>query len=255
MKKNIQQKKPSVAILGYGRFGKVLAELLKKDFTVFIYDKAKSASKTPSFVSLEKALEAQTIFIAVPISACANLIEKIAKKLKPGTTVIDVCSVKVEPVKIMKKFLPKNIDIIATHPMFGPDSIKINSNLKMMMHKVRDQNQQYEFWKHYFAKKKIQIIEMTPKEHDKKAAFSQGITHYLGRILEDMNLKETEIDTTGFKKLLSIKDQTCNDSWQLFCDLQNYNPYSKNMQKKFEAAIKKITKELINSPSPLAGEG
>lgn len=233
-----------VSIIGFGRFGQVLSQLLNHNFEVSVYDeRVSSSSDKVNFVSREKALKSKTIFMAVPISAFSDLIQKISSSISEGSTVIDVCSVKMHPVKVMQEFLPENIDIIATHPMFGPDSFKENCDLKMVMHKVRNNYQQYEFWKAYFENQKINIIEMTPEAHDKAAAFSQGVTHYVGRILEAMNLSSTLIDTVGFKKLLSVKEQTCNDTWQLYCDLQKYNPYSEDMHKKLEAAITALSKK------------
>ena len=71
-------------------------------------------------------------------------------------------------------------------------------------------------------------------------AYSQGITHYIGRVLADLNLKNTKINTLGYKKILEIIQQTCNDSWQLFCDLQHFNPYTKKMRKDLHESIEKI---------------
>jgi prephenate dehydrogenase len=85
---------------------------------------------------------------------------------------------------------------------------------------------------------------MTPDEHDKMVAYSQGITHYIGRVLSDLNLKPTLINTLGYQKLLEIMQQTCNDSWQLFIDLQKYNPYTKNMRIDLQRSIERIYKSL-----------
>ena len=38
---------------------------------------------------------------------------------------------------VMMKALPKHVGIIATHPMFGPDSYISNSNLKMMINQKK----------------------------------------------------------------------------------------------------------------------
>ena len=46
----------------------------------------------------------------------------IAPLLSPDALVIDVCSVKEYPVRLMKELLPERVSILATHPMFGPDS-------------------------------------------------------------------------------------------------------------------------------------
>ncbi len=65
---------------------------------------------------------------------------------------------------------------------------------------------------------------MTPDEHDREAAFTQGVAHYIGRVLSDLGIQRSPIGTVGYNKLLEIVEQTCNDPWQLFLDLQRYNP-------------------------------
>jgi len=58
----------------------------------------------------------------------------------------------------MKSFLPQNVGIIATHPLFGPDSFNINNNLKMMMNNTRDSYNQFKFWKNYKMFTKLEVL-------------------------------------------------------------------------------------------------
>ncbi|MCH9770540.1 MAG: prephenate dehydrogenase/arogenate dehydrogenase family protein [Gammaproteobacteria bacterium] len=217
----------SIGILGLGRFGRSLAELMHDDFDIYGYDPDPSIQL--DFInqtSLDKVLKQKTLIIAVPIRKFSEVIESISVKLK-STTVIDVCSVKLYPVEIMEDYLSEDIGIIASHPLFGPDSIDSNKHLKIMLNKVRDPYNVYDFWKQYFQRKSVEILEMTPDEHDKQAAFSQGITHFLGRSLQAANTNaQPLISTLGFEKLLDVKQQTCYDSIELFEDMQKFNPYT-----------------------------
>lgn len=234
-----------IGIIGFGRFGKILAKLLKIDHEIKVYDTApNSVSADVEFVPLSTLLNLRTIFVAVPIRQFSNVIQKIAQKITHSTTIIDVCSVKLYPVNVMQQYLPADIGIIATHPMFGPDSFSENKQLKLMMHNVRDCHHVYDFWKDYFHNKNIKIIEMTPEEHDYLVANSQGITHFIGRALEHMHIEPTPIDTEGFSRLLQVVQQTCNDSWELFVDLQNYNPYSKEATEKLLASLTAIKEKI-----------
>ena len=47
------------------------------------------------------------------------------------------------------------------------------------------------------------------------------------------------------KKLLEVKEQTCNDTWELFTNLQHYNPYTKNMRINLGEAYEKLYNKLI----------
>ena len=235
----------SVGIIGFGRFGKILSNILQRGFDIKIYDKNPNLKLTNvKFVSLDEIVQEKNIFIAVPIRNFKDIIKNIAPKLN-NTTIIDVCSVKMEPVKIMKSFLPQNAGIIATHPLFGPDSFNINNNLKMMMNNTRDSYNQFKFWKNYFISQDINIIEMDPSEHDILASKTQGITHFLGRVLKEFGISKTKIDTQGFSELLDLVNQTCNDSWELFSDLQLYNPYTNSVIEKLKKSTNEVSTKLI----------
>ena len=235
----------SVGIIGFGRFGKVLANILQRGFAIKAYD-PKPAGPFPGvqFLDLDTVLNEKVVFIAVPIRYFESVIADISKKLKKETTLIDVCSVKSYPVNIMLKILPDHIGVIATHPMFGPDSYMSNSNLKMMINNTRDLYNQYSFWKRFFSDQSIQIIEMTPDQHDRLAAKTQGVTHFLGRMLKEFGIKKTNIDTQGFRDLLDLVGQTCNDTWELYADLQLYNPYTEDMVEKLKASTNKLDNQL-----------
>ena len=227
----------SIGIIGFGRFGKVLANILQKGFSIKAHDlKPTEAFPGVEFLDLDSVLKEKVVFIAVPIRYFKSVILEISPKLSDGTTIIDVCSVKKYPAETMVKFLPENVGIIATHPMFGPDSFISNNRLKMMMNNTRDVHGQYNFWRQFFTDQGIQVMEMSPDQHDQLAAQTQGVTHFLGRMLKEYGIRKTPIDTQGFCDLLDLVDQTCNDTWELYTDLQLYNPYTNEMIDKLKLA-------------------
>jgi prephenate dehydrogenase len=114
----------------------------------------------------------------------------------------------------------------------------------MMAYPERDVHNLYNFWKHFFNGQGIEIIKIDPNSHDKIAANSQGITHFIGRSLKEFGAKRSTIDTQGYRNLLDLVDQTCNDTWELYEDLQTYNPYTKLMINQINEAIKEQTNKL-----------
>ena len=235
----------SVGIIGFGRFGKVLANILQKGFSIKAYDPNPiDAFPSVEFTDLESVLKEKVIFIAVPIRHFESVILEISPNLNDGTTIIDVCSVKKHPVDIMETNLPDNVGIIATHPMFGPDSFRSNNRLKMVMSNTRDIYDQYNFWRRFFSDQGIHIIEMFPDQHDRMAAQTQGVTHFLGRMLKEYGIRKTSMDTQGFCDLLDLVDQTCNDTWELYTDLQLYNPFTEDMIDKLKLAMESLDNRL-----------
>ena len=229
-----------VSIIGFGRFGAMLHSLLSKGFEVDVFDKNSIDNSDVNEVSLEDALQNETIFIAVPIRDFENLVKDISKKISSGKTVIDVCSVKVFPKKVMLDNLSNETDIIATHPLFGPDSLK-DSGSVMTMESVRNTFGRYDFWKNYFESQNILIEEISAKEHDMMAARSQGLTHFVGRVIDDFGTNQTRIDTEGYKALHKLVNQTCNDTWELFEDIQNFNPFTEKLISELNESFEKIS--------------
>ncbi len=227
-----------VAIVGFGRFGKTLYRLIKDDFIVSVYDK-----KDPA----EKIYNSEVIFYAVPISSFEKVIATHKRYFKKNHLLIDVLSVKLHPAKIFNKYLKGTpIQALLTHPMFGPDSTKDGFKGKpLIIDKFLSSDKIFHFWKEYFKDKGINVIEMSAKKHDKMAASSQGLTHFIGRLLDAYHLEKTSIDSLGAKKLVEIKEQTCNDSWQLFEDLEYYNPFTKQMRLRLDKAYDKLSNKLL----------
>jgi len=228
----------SIGVVGYGRFGMVLTELLKKDYNVSVYDPDASAGEMSK--SLEDVLESRIIFIAVPIRSFESVVKKVSQYNLYNTTIIDVCSVKIHPVKIMKQYLPDHVGIIASHPHFGPDSYSPFKELKTTLYPIRDTYNRYNEIKDFFEKYSIRTVKLSPDEHDMMAASSQGLTHFIGRVLSEAGVVSTQINTLGFNDLLAVIEQTCNDSWDLFKDLQKYNPYTDEMIDNLLETINKI---------------
>lgn len=245
--------KKSIAIVGFGRFGKTLYRLLKNDFPVTLYNPRPQVfagenldGDTKIAKNISEIYLCETIFYAVPIAAFESVI-KNHKKYFRNHLLIDVLSVKQHPEKIFKKYLKgMPTQALLTHPMFGPDSSREGfPGLPLVMNQFLADNDKYVFWKNYFQRKGLRIIEMSAREHDQLAASSQGLTHFIGRLLQELKFKPTIIDTLGAKKLHELVDQTCNDTWELFLNLQNFNHYTKAMRIKLGSSYDKIYNKLL----------
>lgn len=231
-------KKPTFGIIGFGRFGQLWTDCLKPFGDVKIFDK--NSRKNIQCAPLKNVVSADMLFLLAPISEIENICKKIAPLLKRETVVIDACSVKVHPVKIMKKWLSKGQPVIATHPLFGPDSVKRFGlkNQKIVVFPVRSSKKQIQSFEKILKKLRLKIIHATPEQHDLQMAKSQALVHFLGRGLGPLNLSPQDIATPDYNTLLRMNDMVNNDTWQLFYDMQNFNPYTKKSAKLFSILYK-----------------
>lgn len=229
-----------VGVYGLGRFGAFWGKHLSAHFDVIGYSRnpERTAPEGVRRVEEDELLSADVIVLCVAISSIEGVLERITGKLKPGTLVMDTCSVKVHPAQAMMRILPESVDVLATHPMFGPDSGRNGlAGLPLVFSPLRMSGDKAEFWRSSFEAMGLRIVEMTPQEHDEEAAYTQGITHLIGRVLGELDLKESPIATAGYRDLMDIVRQTCNDPWGLFIDLQRYNPYTASMRADVHKAI------------------
>ena len=238
-----------IGIIGFGRFGKLMAKYLAEDFKVYVFSRSnrekeiRAVNCVPS--ALEEACSKDIIIPSVPISEFEATLKKIKKLLKKDAIVIDVCSVKEYPAEAMKKILPGSVQILATHPMFGPDSAAESlQGRKIVLCRVRIKNNRYEIIKKYLQERRLVIIETTPENHDGEIAKSLVLTHFIGRALLEFGATERDIDTQGYKRIMEIVNTVKNDTWQLFEDMNRYNKYSKKMRRDFIAALNRVNRRL-----------
>ena len=238
-----------ISILGFGRFGKLMAQYLAGDFEVMVYNRSDSAREIMASgakpVSIEVACRQKIIILSVPISVFHDTLKTIAPLLAPDALVVDVCSVKEYPVKLMKALLPKQVSILATHPMFGPDSAAHElQGRKIVLCGERINDSVYQKIKSYLLSKGLTVIETTPEAHDRQIAVSLALTHFIGRSLAEFGATPMDVDTEGYQRLLHVLGVVENDTWQLFEDMNTYNPYAAESRSDFMAAVKRIQQRL-----------
>ena len=238
-----------IGVYGLGRFGSFWAGSLATTHNDIVAY-SRSRHSLPEGVrsgSEEEVLTSDLLFYCVAISSFEEVLASTASKIGPDTIVMDTCSVKKYPMEWMKRHLSPSQYLMGTHPMFGPDSAKNGmKGLPLVMCAMGEKDQRYEKVKNLFLDMDLRVIEMTADEHDRDAAFSQGVTHFIGRVLKEMDVQDKEIATKGYKSLLEIVEQTCNDPLQLFYDLQRYNPYTRDMRHSLRIALENVGYRLEN---------
>lgn len=236
--------KITIGILGFGRFGRLVQRVLVTqkiyDFDhIWVHDAVPHPLVVVELVSFQQAVGADIIIPCVPISQFEAVIKRMAAHLpRKRQLIIDVCSVKVHPARVMRQNLPRSVDIIATHPLFGPDSAEETiQDLPLVIHPVRIRTGYFAEVFRFLELLGLNVIRMSPEDHDRAMAYSQAFTHLVGRIGERIDLKPTGIDTKGFQQLLKIQHYVVNDRMQLFYDMLKYNPYVGEMIHHVKAAL------------------
>lgn len=254
-----------IGIIGFGKFGQFLAQTFVKSHIVHgtaradysVVAKEIGADFTPIF-DMRSFIQADNdvILISTSIISFEEVLRSLPKELVRGKLVVDVLSVKGHAKTTMLNELPSDCDILCTHPMFGPESGKYGwAGLPFLYDKIRitDVNRCEKFLK-IFEKERCKMIEMSCEQHDEYAASSQFITHLTGRILWQQNLSPTPIDTKGFQTVLSLVDNTCSDSFDLFFGLYYYNDYAQTLLRDLREAMARVERQLAAKEAYLTAQ-
>lgn len=231
-----------LGIVGYGRLGKFLTTFLEQDFSCKVFDTNQKMIPKELSKSLEEVCACPAVILAVPIGAIERVSHEISSKINKDTLVIDVCSVKSKPIQWMKSALPVGTKILGTHPMFGPDSAaKTLYGSKIVLCKENTPEQVYLNIKNYLETHGMKVIEASAEEHDKQISHSLLLTHFIGRGLISFEAEPLEIDTKGFRRLMKILETVENDSFELFEDMNKYNPYAKMVREDFIKSLQDLS--------------
>jgi prephenate dehydrogenase len=244
----------NLALIGFGRMGGLIYKHLKNDFNIKVFDenpeKLKSLEKKSIINSPQELGEFDYVILCVPISQIESITSTIAPYLNIKATLIDTCSVKKIPLDTILNNIDKRINVLGTHPMFGPDSVKDTlAGCKIVLCPVRIDSARLNSIKDYLKKNNLTVIESTPDEHDQQISESLVLTHFIGRALEQIKARPLSIDTKGHRRLLRILETVVNDSWQLFEDMNTHNPYSRSKREEFIKALEQINIKLNQKDS------
>ena len=228
----------SVGIIGFGAFGRLMAQHLRSHFQVRAYDPAflpGPFSEMPdiTLTSLEVAAGSSIVILATPVSALDETVSAIRPLLRPGALVLDVGSVKTVPAEIMRRGLPQNVDIIATHPLFGPQSARDGIvGLKIAICPIRG-NKSPRVAAFLRGVLGLDVIVTTPERHDREAAMVQGLTHLIAKVLVQMEPLPKRLTTRSFDLLLEAVDMVRHDAPEVFHAIERTNPYSGEVRRRF----------------------
>ncbi|CAN5672926.1 hypothetical protein BH23PAT2_BH23PAT2_03290 [soil metagenome] len=234
----------TIAIVGYGRFGELLASLCSGYFNVHVIEpdddrRDLAAANGHTVLNLDQLNRVDFVFLAVPISELEKLLAIVGSSLNENQVIIDLCSVKVHPVALMKKYV-KNAQILATHPMFGPDSASSGlSGLQVALCPVSINQDNLKRIQDFWAHLDVITIETTPEEHDKDTVYSQAFTYSLAKLIIGTDIPGIMFTTRSFNAIYKVAALSAKDTDQLFHDMLFYNPYFTEMKAKLEDSILK----------------
>lgn len=225
-----------------------MAATLNSHFQILAFDKNVQAAGVEGikFSDLAGVCACDIVILAVPVSEMREVCSSMSSLLRPGTTVMDVGSVKVEPSRIMAETFPDHVDIIATHPMFGPQSITAGTrDLKVVLCPVRSTHTRRvaAFLRSAFG---LKVIVTSPEQHDWEAAMTQGLTHLIAKTLLRLE-PPRQITTRSFDLIWEAVSMVRHDAAGVSDAIEARNPYAEIARRAFFDQLDAVTAELTRA--------
>jgi prephenate dehydrogenase len=236
-----------IGIIGFGGLGRFIARHLNSKAEISVMDitnrEEEAKEISVNFVPLDEILKRKIIILAIPMENLEETLLKIKDKLIPGTLILDVCSLKLFSCNLMKNILPKNIKVIGTHPLFGPNSANSLKEMKIAICKTRSNKKTFNKLKSFLESLGLKVIITTPEEHDRMMAKSQALLHFVCNVAKELKIKKIELGTKTFDNFAEIVE-ILNKSPDLSSSLQKMNPFAKTIREEFIKDCNKLNKKL-----------
>jgi prephenate dehydrogenase len=234
------------AILGAGKMGVWFAKFCKENGdNVILSDRKKEklallgkelGVEIADFAGAVKA--ADRIMICVSISSFKGVVKKIAPYIREGQVIMDICSIKEFPVKVMHENIKQGL-VLGTHPLFGPGSKSVKHKTYILTPTNEAETKYAEGYKKWLDQEGAHVFIMTPKKHDELMSVVLGLPHFLGLVacetlLEQKNFPETKtVAGTTYRMLFTLAEATALETPDLYANLQMNLPQMRKIEDQF----------------------
>ena len=221
----------TIGIIGYGEFGSLLPKILS-DWPRPISLRISSIDRPPdnqTFFDLKTVSQSQVIIISVPIDQFASVIEQIRVDIPADSLVMDVCSIQTHPQQVMLEQLPETVDILTTHPNFGPESYRLNNNttndFNWIVDRTRCRQSYYDDFTAWLNNLRVDQVEMTATQHDKTISVPHFVSLCQGIIINRLQLsKDKRFVAVSTRKMIEVAESVGNNL-KICQDIVRYNPF------------------------------
>jgi prephenate dehydrogenase len=208
---------------GTGGMGRIFARLFRQEgYTVSVLGR-KQEVDIPTMTE-----RCQVVVVSVPIGVTVEIINQIGPLMKEGSLLMDLTSLKAEPIKAMLQ--ASSSEVIGLHPLFGPGVDSING-YTIVLCPART-GRWLDWVRNLLMKHGATLIETTPERHDELMALVQALNHLnsitMGMVLkewgEDLGALQT-VATPMFAEKLAIIKEIFTNNPRLYAEIITLNPH------------------------------
>jgi prephenate dehydrogenase len=182
--------------------------------------------------------ESDLVIVAVPIADTLAVIRAAAPVVRPGACLMDVTSVKSAPLDAMLLAAGPEVDVVGTHPMFGPRGDDMDRQ-KVVLCRGRGEAG-FARVKRLFELFGAKVLVADAAEHDVHMAVIQILVHektmILGSVLERMRApigRSIEFASPIYRAELAMIGRLYSQPAGLYADILTNNPAGARLSRQF----------------------
>lgn len=211
-----------------------------------IPERVSQAAEHPEAIragTLADAAGCDVVVLAPPVQQLDTVIDAIAPLVRPGALVLDVASVKSRPVAAMRDRLPRTVDVVGLHPLFGPQSGRNGiRGLPIVVCPVRPTDPSYVI-DVLTARFGLSVTVLTADAHDRMMAHVQALTHFVAAALKRVGVPALPVETQSYATLRAVVELVGGDAPELYRAIQYENPYAGDVRQAFVQATIELARE------------
>jgi chorismate mutase/prephenate dehydrogenase len=219
----------TVVVGGKGGMGRWIGRFLAgQGHRVRVVDPADGDSPFEEAPSLAVAADADLVMVAVPMSACAGILEQLAA-VGPGGVVAEMCSLKSHLAPVLERLRAAGVRAVSFHPMFGPGVRMLEGRTVAFC--TDAPRADLEVVEGLFADTSARLVEMDPAEHDRRMGLVLGLTHLanlvFARALVHSGVGAAELaEVAGvtFGRQMATTREVAGENPSLYYEIQALNP-------------------------------
>jgi len=85
----------------------------------------------------------------------------------------------------------------------------------------------------WLQSKALTVIETTADEHDRQMAITQGITHLIAKVLDELSPLPSVLTTPSFDLLVQAFEMVRYDAPSVFEAIERDNPHAEHVRRRF----------------------
>jgi prephenate dehydrogenase len=234
----------SVALLGYGRFGRALGQLLTEGGVPHrAFDEHAEVPREFRADSLaELARGAAFVVVAVPVPRMKGALLALRPHLDPSQIVFDVGSVKVLPERALRDVLGDRIPWTGTHPLFGPLSLaRAERPLRVVLCPAAAHPEAAARTRALYERIGCEVIVQTPEGHDRVMAHTHALTFFVAKGMIDAGAAtEVPFAPPSFQAFARTIETVRSDAGHLFAAIARDNPFAPEARKELVRSLASI---------------